>query len=212
MILYRIINVSFIILICQGCINCWRNLLLYEDRLCLVTSKTRGRRGSDRYPLSWWFPKYLKLRKLHTLHNVKCDATGDKHGSQQQGTKQKCPVWRQYYGIRLEKTWLVLSHPAWRLYHDANSTFWVEGQSKSTKKNTQTESGPLPETWTHYLPTYLPTKYERNTVITRCSTAQMMTTDCHQHLEERNIPCRKACLGPSQSHHGIRKKKIYICK
>jgi hypothetical protein len=34
-----------------------------------------------------------------------------------------------------------------------------------------------------------------------------LPTDCHQHLDERNIPCCKACLGPSQSQQGIRKKK-----
>ena len=34
----------------------------------------------------------------------------------------------------------------------------------------------------------LPNEHERNTVTTQCGTAQMMTTDCHLHLDEQNMP------------------------
>jgi hypothetical protein len=101
----------------------------------------------------------------------------------------------------------VLGHPAWRLlvYLDAVSTFWVEGQSKSTKKNTNRK-------WpTARNLNKLPSEYERNTSITRCSIAHMMKTDCHQHLDERNILCCKACLGPSQSQHKeFARKNIHL--
>jgi hypothetical protein len=59
------------------------------------------------------------------LYNVKCDATGDKHGKQHHRKKQKRPVFMQYKSTQMEKTQLVLGHPDWGLlvFRDAVSTF-----------------------------------------------------------------------------------------